>query len=399
MSNILADGVYWTGYVDKDIRDFHGYRTDRGSTYNSYLVCSDKTVLVDTVKAQYADKLVDSVRSLLKGRSLDYVICNHAEPDHSGGLPYVMKAFPAAELVCNAKCRAALEKHYNCDAWNFRLVTDGDSLPLGGRSVTFVDTPMVHWPESMFSFLQPDGILFSMDAFGQHFASDGRFDDEEDLSAIMREAMIYYANIVMLYGKQIGKVLDKASGLDIRMVAPSHGIIWRSSFDVILEAYRHWIICASRPKVLVVYDTMWGSTGKMAEAIADGARAGGVDVKLISIRKSHITEIATEMLDAAVLACGSPTLNMTMMPEVAAVLTYLKGLRPVNKAGRAFGSYGWGKGGAEEVHEYLEKMGFEIIGAPLKSQFVPVDSVLEECRQAGKAMAEKALLIATGRTA
>ena len=346
------------------------------------------------MRAPFAEDLIHSVKEALQGRALDYIVCNHAEPDHSGSLPKVLEEFADAELVCDVKCKGVLEKHYDTSEWAFRIVADGDALELGERTLKFVETPMVHWPESMFSYLVPDKILFSMDAFGQHFASEGRFDEDEDLSAIMAEAKTYYANIVMLYGKPIAKVLDKAAGLDIDLIAPSHGVMWRTHMSTIVDAYMDWVVCKPEPKVLVVYDTMWGSTDKMAKAIAEGVKEGGAKVKVISVRQSHITEIATETLDAAVLCCGSPTLNMTLMPQMAAALTYLKGLRPVGKMARAFGSYGWGKGGPEEVHKYLEEMKCDMIGPPIRSQFVPTEEFLEECRQAGREMAEKAISLA-----
>ena len=387
----LAENIFWVGYVDWDVRDFHGYRTDRGSTYNAYLIKDKACTLVDTVKAPYAGELIASVKEALGGSRLHYVVCNHAEPDHSGSLPAVMKEFPGATLVCDEKCRAALEKHYDTAGWQVRVVKSGERLSLGARELTFIETPMVHWPESMFTYIEKEGILFSMDAFGQHFASEGRFDDEVDVDTAIQEAKIYYANIVMLYGKPIAKVLDQASGLGLKLIAPSHGIMWRKHIGRIVEAYRAWVICKPVAKVLILFDTMWGSTAKMADAIAEGARQAGADVKLISVRQSHITEIATEALDAAVLACGSPTLNMTLMPQMAAALTYLKGLKPVGKIGRAFGSYGWGKGGAEEVNEYLAEMKCEIAGEPLKCQFVPGPDAVEACRKAGMELGVKAL--------
>ncbi len=394
MTTELAENVHWVGHVDWDIRDFHGYRTDRGSSYNAYLIVEEQTVLVDTVKALFAEDLISSVKTVLGDRQLDIVICNHAEPDHSGSIGVVLKEYPNAELVCNAKCKKALELHYDTEGWHFKIVADGEVLDLGTRKLTFVETPMVHWPESMFTYMQPDGILFSMDAFGQHYASEGRFDESEDLDVLLEEAKTYYANIVMLYGKPIAKVLDKSAGLDIKLIAPSHGVMWKKHIGKIVERYLDWVVCRPSAKVLVMYDTMWGSTKKMAQAIAEGAKEGGAQVVLLNVRESHITDVATETLDAAVLACGSATLNMSVMPQMAAALTYLRGLRPVGKMGRAFGSYGWGKGGPEEVHKYLEEMKCDLLGDPIRSQFVPRDDSLEECRVAGREMAAKALALA-----
>jgi flavorubredoxin len=233
-----------------------------------------------------------------------------------------------------------------------------------------------------------------MDAFGQHYASSRRFDDEEPLDRVMAEAKTYFANIVMLYGKPIGRVLERAGGLAMDIIAPSHGVIWRSHKEKILSAYTDWVAHKPAAKVLVLYDTMWGSTGKMARAILSGATESPVEAQLHNVRTTDLTTLATEVLDAAAIAFGSPTLNKTLMPQMAAVLTYLKGLSPQGKAGFAFGSYGWAKGGAADVDAYLKAMKFELLREPLRCRFVPDDAVLEECRRAGRALGEKAVALA-----
>lgn len=395
MDTQLCRGVHWVGYVDWTVRDFHGYETRRGSTYNSYLIQDEKIVLVDTVKAPYADELLRHVQQHVKCSDIDYIVCNHAEPDHSGSLPAVMQACPQAELVCDEKCRNALSMHYDVSDWNFKIVKTGDTISLGSRTLAFVETPMAHWPESMATYMPEEQLLFSMDAFGQHYASANRFDDLEPLDVIMDEARTYYANILMLYGRPVSKVLKELGMLDLKIVAPSHGVIWRKNLDAILKAYDEWIVCKPRPKVLVIYDTMWKSTEKMARAIWEGAVGQqGIEARLLHVRSSTITEIATEVLDTACMAVGSPTLNQTLMPQVSATLTYLKGLKPANKAGFAFGSYGWGKGGATDVHQILQDMKVEVMQDPLRVQFVPEEADLEKCREAGKMLAQKALEMA-----
>ncbi|MBA4386524.1 MAG: MBL fold metallo-hydrolase [Verrucomicrobia bacterium] len=395
MNTAIREGIDWVGYVDWGIRDFHGYRTERGSSYNSYLVRDDKSALVDTVKAAYVGQLLDNVSRLMPLEKINYIVCNHAEPDHSGGLPAVVAACPGADVVCDAKCREALSRHYDTSGWKFLVVKDGDRLQLGKRSLVFVETPMVHWPESMFTYVPEEGLLFSMDAFGQHYASSGRFDDEEPLDVVLAEAKTYYANIVMCYGKQIAGVLDRAGSMGIKTIAPSHGVIWRSHIGEILGAYSDWVQCKPKPKVLVIYDTMWKSTEKMAEAIIKGAQERSVDARLIYVRATEPTVIVTEVLDAATVALGSPTLNMTLMPEMAGVLTYLKGLKPQGKAGFAFGSYGWAKGGAKDVEEYMRAMKFELLREPLQVQYVPTKETLDECRAAGRLLADKAVSMTT----
>lgn len=397
MNNRLLENVHWVGYVDWTVRDFHGYETSHGTTYNAYLVQSGKTALIDTAKEAFADKILANVCALADPADIDYLVCNHAEPDHAGAFPALVKAFPHAEVVCNAKGRMALEQHHDTSGWKWRVIADGESIPLGpGRTLEFHDTPMAHWPESMVTFIPEEKLLFSMDIFGQHFASAGRFEDEEPFDVIMHEAKIYFANILMLYGSTVTKNLNKLATLEPKIIAPSHGVIWRSQVPTIIEAYRNWAEHKPEPKVLIIYDSMWKSTEKMAQAILEGAAVPGVQAKLYHVRSSNITLLATETLDAAAIAFGSSTLNATLMPQAAAVLTYLKGLKPSRKAGFAFGSYGWTKAGIKDVERYLESMKFDLLREPLVSQYVPDAEKLEECRQAGAMLARRALEI-TGK--
>ena len=397
MDTTLCDNVDWVGYVDWNVRDFHGYSTNRGATYNAYLVRDEKTALIDAVKDLFADQLLENVAALTELSEVDYVVCNHAEPDHSGALPQVMAALPNATLLCNRKCVEGLSGHFDTSGWEIRLVATGDAISLGKRTLQFIETPMVHWPESMFTFVPEEKLLFSMDAFGQHYATSQRFDDEVSLWTAMEEAKAYYANIVMPYGGRVAAVLKKAAALDVDVIAPSHGVIWRSYAGKILEAYRRWSAGRPEPKVLVIYDTMWDSTGRMARAIHEGASLSGVQAVLIHIRRWDLTRIAAEVLDAAAIAFGSSTLNREMMPMAGAVLTYFKGLRPPGKAGFAFGSYGWGRGGPEAVNECLKAMKWEIVRDPLTVQYRPTPDVLDACRAAGKALGKKAREMAADR--
>ncbi len=393
MDTKLKDGIHWVGYVDWNVRDFHGYKTGRGSTYNAYLMLDEKNAVIDSVKAPFAASLLENIQSHIPLDRVDYLIVNHAEPDHSGSVPAVMHACRHAILVCDEKCRQALGMHYDTTGWRFQIVKTGDRISLGARSVQFLETPMVHWPESMFTYVPEEKLLFSMDAFGQHFASATRFDDTEDLNVIMAEAKTYYANIVMLYARSIRATLKEAGGLQIEMIAPSHGVIWRSHIDRIMGSYEAWTQHKPARKVLVVFDTMWKSTEMMATAITNGALEGGdVDVRVYNVNASHITELATEILDASGVAVGSPTLNMTLMPQVASVLTYWKGLKPLHKVGFAFGSYGWSKhGGPSEVEDYLKHMKVALTRSALHVQFVPTPDDLDECRAAGRLLAQKAI--------
>jgi flavorubredoxin len=301
-----------------------------------------------------------------------------------------MRHMPQATLVCDKKCADALAAHFDIGSWKIQMVVTGDRISLGRRTLQFIETPMVHWPESMFTYVPEEKLLFSMDAFGQHYASSERFDDEADLHTLLEEAKTYYANIVMPYGKAVQQCLDNAAKLPISMIAPSHGIIWRSHIGNIVEEYRNWAVCRAKPKVLVIYDSMWESTAAMASAILDGASEPGVATSLIAIRRSNLTRIATEVLDAAAVAFGSATLNRGMMPMAAATLNYLQGLRPVNKAAVAFGSYGWGRGAAEAIDEVLKSMEWRVLREPMRARYRPNADQLEQCRQIGRLLAQEA---------
>lgn len=391
MKTSLCKNIDWVGYVDWSVRDFHGYSTDRGATYNAYLVRDTKTALIDTVKEPFVSDLLKHVSALTDLSTVEYVICNHAEPDHAGGLAKVLRALPDATLVCNEKCRKTLALHHDTEGWKFHIVKTGDTLSLGKRTLAFINTPMVHWPESMFTYVPEEKILFSMDAFGQHYATSNRFDDEVSLPFAMEEARSYYANIVCPFGNRVQTVLKQAASLDILMIAPSHGVIWRSHVAEIVEAYTRWSAYQPEPKLLVVFDTMWNSTGEMAKAIHEGALIDGLDAQLIDIRRSNMTVLATEVLDAAAVAFGSSTLNQGILPMAGAVLGYWKGLRPQNKAAFAFGSYGWSKGGPEAVEEAMKAMKWEIVREPIRAQFRPNAETLDQCRTAGKELARMAI--------
>lgn len=390
MNTTLKDNIHWVGGVDWTVRDFHSYETDRGTSYNAYLVRDEKTALIDTVKEPFGEKLLDNVAAFGELSQVDYVVCNHAEMDHSGALPEVMRAMPRATLLCDKKCAAALSEHFDTSAWKVQVVADGQTVSLGRRTLQFVETPMVHWPESMATYVPEEELLFSMDAFGQHFASSERFDDECHLPTVMQEAKAYYANIVMPYGKSVQQTMERLKGFPVKMIAPSHGLIWRGHLGTILAAYQDWARQRPLPKVLVIYDTMWESTAAMAEAILEGAAQSGASSVLIHVRSSNLTQIATEVLDAAAVAFGSATLNRGMMPMVAATLSYLEGLRPTGKAAVAFGSYGWGRGGPEAIDQALRSLEWDVVHEPLRARYRPTEDILAECRRVGRELAQQA---------
>lgn len=391
MKTELTDGVNWVGYVDWNVRDFHGYVTDRGSTYNAYLVEGEKNALIDTVKGLYASDFLAHVAEKISLDKVDYIVCNHAEPDHSGALPLTLKACPNATVVCNEKCQKTLSQHYDVSDWKFQVVDNAETLSLGNKTLQFFNTPMVHWPESMVTYYVEKELLFSMDAFGQHYATSCLFDDEADICEVMQESKIYYANIILPFERPVGNALEALGGLKISMIAPSHGVIWRSHIPEILEAYAGWRVSKPVKKVVIAFSSMWNSTRKMAKAIASGAEESAVDVHLLDMAVNNNTRFVTDVMDAAAVAFGSPTLNMGIMPRMASALTYVRGLKPKGKKGLAFGSYGWADKGSGEVAEYMKAMKIEMLGDPISCQFSPDDEVLERCRAAGRKLAAIAL--------
>lgn len=363
--------VYWVGGIDWNERNFHGYSTERGSTYNAYLIMDEKITLIDTCKAPFSEDLVERISHIVDPAKIDYIIANHVEMDHSGALPRMRKAAPNATIYASAlKGVEGLKAHFG-DLGAIEGVKTGDTLSIGKRTLTFVLTRMVHWPDNMVTYSEYDKILFSNDAFGQHFASSKHFDDEVGLAEVMAQAKKYYANIVMPYGAMVKKALKACSGLDIEMIAPSHGVIWRSHVADILEAYTKWCSGEAEEYCLVVYDTMWHSTEEMALQIAEVFIEHGISTRIFDLKVNHISDIMTELLTAKYLAVGSPTLNSTMMPTVAGFLCYVRGLTPKGRIGIPFGSYGWAPLGPKHVAEALEGAGYKLPFGTITHQWVP----------------------------
>ncbi len=372
----VKEGVYWVGAIDWNLRNFHGYLTQRGSTYNAYLIIDEKITLVDTVKAHLTSEMIRRIATIIDPSKIDYIISNHVEMDHSGALPELIKLTPGATVFTSPKGESGLREHYRAN-WNFRPMESGTVLNLGKRSLHFILTPMVHWPDNMVVYMPEDKILFSNDAFGQHLASSERFDDEYPLDIVMLEARKYYANIVLPYSRQVQKALVGMQGLEIEIIANSHGIIWRKHVREILAAYQGWSSNETRKKSLVIYDTMWGSTEAMALAIKDAFEDKGYAASLLSLQGNHISDIMTEVIDAQYICVGSPTLNGRMLPTMASFLTYLTGLAPKNRKAIVFGSYGWGPKQIEDMSSMLTNAGLEVVAAE-KIKYVPGEEELTE---------------------
>ncbi len=387
----IAKDIYWVGAKDWNIRDFHGYSTYDGTTYNAYLIMDEKITLIDTVKKEFADELLNKVSQIVDPEKIDCVISNHTEMDHSGGLPRVMSAVGEDKpLYCSKVGHKNLSLHYP-NKWNYQPVENGGELKLGKRTLSFMETRMVHWPDSMFTYAVEDQILFSSDGFGQHYAGVNMFDDQVTDEEIMPHAKKYFANILLLYSPLIMKILEqvKQSGLQIKMICPDHGIIWRKDPGKIINKYAEWCMQKPKRKAVVVYDSMWHSTEKMALTIVESLGEEGVDAKPMHLRKWHRSDVMTEILDAGAVIVGSPTLNNNIFPTLGDFLAYFKGLKPQNKIAAAFGSYGWSGEAVKLVNKLFEEMKLEIIEPGVRVQYVPDEEAVNACRALGKKIAEK----------
>ncbi|MBN1885856.1 MAG: flavodoxin domain-containing protein [Candidatus Krumholzibacteriota bacterium] len=386
----VTEHVWWVGAIDWDIRDFHGYSTHRGSTYNAYLVMADRVTLIDTVKKPFRDEMMARIASVTDPSGIDTIVSNHSEMDHSGCLVETVRAIGPERLYASAKGAEAIEEHFHAGL-PVEAVSDGGSIDLGNMSLTCVETRMLHWPDSMVSWLDADRVLFSQDGFGMHLASCERFDDQIPDLVLEQEAAKYFANILLPFAHITGKVLDRIEslGLDIDVIAPDHGPVWRSKIDRILALYRRWAGRERKRKAVILYDTMWGSTQTMARAVADGLSSNGACVRIMSARGTHRSDIATEILDAGALVVGSPTLNNTIFPALADILTYLKGLKPKGLVGGAFGSYGWSGEAVKLLEGWLDEMKVEKAAEGVRVKYVPDTEALLGCRALGAAVAKR----------
>ncbi len=386
----ITDEVYWVGAIDWKLRSFHGYTTHRGTTYNAFLVLTDKITLVDTVKKAFMGEMMSRIASVIPPEKIDYIISNHAEMDHSGALPETIKAVNPEKVFASVKGQQALDAHFRMGDTVIPL-KDGETLSLGNANIMCMETRLLHWPDSMFTYLDKGGVLFTQDAFGMHLATSERFTDEVDSYLVEYEAATYYANILMPYSKLVKRQLDKLKGrnLEINYIVPDHGPIFRNNLDRILDCYERWSAQEPSMKAVLAYDTMWGSTEMMAKAIADGMVQGGLSVKMFYMQDEHRSNVASALLEAGAFVVGAPTINGVIFPTIADVLTYIKGLRPQNLVGAAFGSYGWSGESIKHLEDDLKQMKIEMVTESLKCNYVPDNEMLVKCRTVGEKVASK----------
>ena len=373
----LNQDVYWVGVIDWAIRDFHGYITPKGSTYNNYLILDEEPTLIDGVKLEFVDQSIQNIQAHIEPAKIKHLVVNHIEPDHGGGLSRLMELMPGVPVYCTQKGREGLARYHDTSRWNFKVVKSGDRLGIGRRTLLFIETPMIHWPDSMMTLCIEDGILFSQDGFGQHLASSQRFDDE--FVACASEADLedsvwdYYANILMPFGGLIKNKIEEIArlGVPISMIAPDHGVIWRKRPGRVLDMYRDMANGKTDERVVIIYDTMWGGTGQMAQPIMQGLKEEGMDCKVIKLRATPLSVAIKEFWRARGCLLGSPTLNNNLFPYVAEFLAYLKGLRPKDRIVSAFGSYGWAGGAVKLALEEFTAMNLEVYGEMLSTNYKP----------------------------
>jgi anaerobic nitric oxide reductase flavorubredoxin len=394
MATELVKGLWWVGVVDWARRRFHGHElsTHRGTSYNSYLIVDDKVAIVDSVWAPFAEEFLRNVAEVVDPAKIDYVVVNHSEPDHSGALPRLMELCPGATVVVSKHGAESVPGHYHAK-WNFMPVGTGDKLPLGRRELAFVEAPLLHWPDSMFTYVAGDGVLLPNDAFGQHYATAFRFNDQVNREELYHEALKYYANILTPFSARVGPKIDEllAMNVPVKMIAPSHGVLWRDDPMQIVHKYRRWAAQIPQKRAAVLYDSMWEATRRMAEAVGDGLADRGVDHKLLQVAVTDRNDIVTEMFQAKGLAIGSPTLNNGVLPSLTPILEDLRGLKFKNKVGAAFGSYGWSGECVKLIEERFQKAGVPVAAPGVRAKWQPTADDLQACRELGRKLGDAVL--------
>ncbi len=380
----IKKGIYWVGVKDWNLTEFHGYSTPYGSTYNSYLIMDEKITLVDGVKHYLTDEQVARIKSITDFSKIDYIVVNHVEMDHSGSIPQLMKLAPQAKIITNSAGKMALEAHFDTTGWEYEIIKMGDSISIGKRSLTFMTTPMLHWPDSMMTYVKEEKLLLPNDGFGQHYCSDALFVKDAPRDIVLKEAQSYFANILYPYVAQAEKALQTAAslGLDIEMIAPSHGLIWSGKEEVqtILGLYDRWASGKNDGKAIIVYDTMWGATAKLAEIAMGVFQDAGIPVMKYCLKDKQSSEIIAAFPEAEYVLIGNPTLNNQLFPRVAGFVTYVRGLAPKNKKGLAFGSYGWKPGVVNQIQDMFNELGWQTV-APFDEKYTPKSDILERFKE------------------
>lgn len=390
----ITDKVSWVGKIDWELKHFHGdeLSTHYGSSYNSYLIRDEKNVLIDTVWTPYDHEFVAHLAEDIDLSDIDYIVMNHNEIDHSGALPELLREIPGTPIYCTKKGEAILRGHYHQD-WNYVNVKTGDTLNIGKHTLTFIEAPMLHWPDTMFTYMSGDDILFSNDAFGQHYATESLFDTAANVNDVMYEAEKYYTNILNLYSPMVARKVKEVLGMNlpIKMIAPSHGVIWTKYIQQIIENYQKWSTPYQENQITIIYDTMWQSTRLMGEAIAEGIRRAdpSVEVKLYNVAKEDKNDVLTQMFRSKAVLVGSPTINYGYSFAIAGILEMARGLKFKGKKAAAFGSYGWSGDAPKLITKHLQEAGFDVVDDGIKCLWVPDNKAIDECRDYGEQFCKK----------
>lgn len=394
MSKRVTDKVTWVGKIDWELKKFHGdeLSTMEGSSYNSYLIRDKKTVLIDTVWGPYDTEFVNRLKEEIDLKEIDYIVMNHNESDHSGTLPALMREIPDTPIYCTKKGESILRGLYHQD-WNYVNVKTGDELEIGDSKLVFVEASMLHWPDTMMTYMTGDNILFSNDVFGQHYASEMLYDDMDDISKLLHEAEKYYTNIITPFSTFVTKKLAEVQGMNLKidLVAPSHGIIWRENIGLIMDLYAKWANNYQEDQITLIYDTMWQSTRKMAEAIAEGIQQASQNttIKILNAVKNDKNDILVEVFKSKAILVGSPTINNGFSYAIAGILEMIKGLKFKNKKAASFGSYGWSGEAAKLIREFLEESKFAIVNDGIRVNWAPDQETIEQLREYGRKFVEE----------
>ncbi len=389
----IKPDIFWVGAIDWGVRDFHGYVTQNGTTYNNYLIKDEHITLIDTVKHDFCAVTLENIKRITDLSSIKNLVINHIEPDHASSIDMIMNLIPNATIYISERGKKGIERYFDSSRWTFKVVKNGDTLNIGKYNLLFLETPMLHWPDSMVTYVKEAKLLISQDAFGQHIATSSRFDDDfvECHSQYELDDAIadYYANILMPFGQLIkNKIADIVkAGLEIDMIAPDHGIIWRKDPGKIIQKYLDLANNKADLRVAVIYDTMWHSTEHMTIPIVQGIKDEGVDCRVIKLRASPMSFAIKEFWTARGALIGTPTINNVMFPSVAEFLYHLGGLRPKGRTIGAFGSFGWGGGAVKEAYESFKKMGLDVFEPGVQVQYRPTDDEEEKCYEFGKSFA------------
>jgi len=391
----IKPNIYWVGAIDWGVRDFHGYITHHGTTYNNYLINDEQVTLIDTVKDDFCYATIDNIKSIVEPKKIVNLVINHIEPDHASGIDTIMHVIPHATIYISERGKRGLERYFDITRWNIKVVKSGDTLTTGKYTLLFLETPMLHWPDSMVTYVREAKLLISQDAFGQHLATAARFDDEFIECASLRDledAVIdYYANILMPFGQLIKGKIDEIIklGIEIDMIAPDHGIIWRKDPGKIIQMYLDMAHGKAEEKIAIIYDTMWHSTERMTIPIMEGIKDEGMDCTVIKLRATAMSTAIKEFWKVRGSLIGTPTINNVMFPSVAEFLYHLGGLRPKSRMVSAFGSFGWGGGGVKEALEACKRMGLETVEPGIQCQYTPTSEDETKCYEFGRSFALK----------